>query len=242
MAKVLSQYPENTVFTKDEITSLAIDSNIVTKDIKYNTWTALFTHNILKEEHDKIYLISRLSPKKQERQKHGFKFEEYVKTLFNIYPCNKNTYTYKWDGILNNYPVSIKLEKKGSDIEMASLFRNFENQEDFYLIVGFWDREKDNIISIETLFIPAKEWHDLFNGSIIDKCKNLLSSITNDVADDDKWKTQCAELKKMWEELTPNLIRLRFKRDHKHQKRMQCAINNKDFYNYFIPKYKKELF
>ena len=31
-------------------------------------------------------------------------------------------------------------------------------------------------------------------------------------------------------EKTSNLVRPRFKRDHKSQKRIQCAINNKDFY------------
>lgn len=52
-----------------------------------------------------------------ERQSHGFSFEKYIKQKYNIIP-NSN-YTGKWDGWLNNIPVSIKTEQLGSDIEMA---------------------------------------------------------------------------------------------------------------------------
>ena len=55
--------------------------------------------------------------------------------------------------------------------------------------------------------------------------------------DDALWKQQITLLRKEWSEKTPNLVRPRFKRDHKKQKRVQCAINNKDFYNYFIKRY-----
>ena len=45
-----------------------------------------------------------------ERQEHGFTFENYIKSLYEIQNYS-NSYTSQWDGILNNYPVSIKLEK-----------------------------------------------------------------------------------------------------------------------------------
>ena len=43
-----------------------------------------------------------------ERQKHGFNFERYVKEKYQIILSDK--YTSKWDGVLNEVPVSIKLE------------------------------------------------------------------------------------------------------------------------------------
>ena len=143
--------------------------------------------------------------------------------------------------MLNGYPVSIKTEKFGSDVEMASFTRNASNTDDFYLIVGFWNGEKDNIVSIETLFISGKEWHELFNQDIVRECQDFLDSITNDISDDEKWKMGREALTAKWKEQTTNLVRPRFKRDHKTQKRMQCAINNTDFYKYFIPNYRKEL-
>lgn len=124
---------------------------------------------------------------------------------------------------------------------MASFQRNAENKDDFYLIVGFWKGSKENIVSIETLYIIGSEWHKLFDLEIVDKCSLLIDEITNSPKDDALWKKRRAELTSEWKKATQNLIRPRFKRDHKTQKRMQCAINNKDFYSYFLPKYKKEL-
>ena len=124
---------------------------------------------------------------------------------------------------------------------MASFIRNANNTDDFYLIVGFWSGEKNNIVSIETLFIKGDEWHSLFDDTIVKECENFLNEITNDVSDDEKWANGREILKEKWQTQTSNLIRPRFKRDHKTQKRMQCAINNKDFYNYFVKKYTKEI-
>lgn len=170
-----------------------------------------------------------------ERQSHGFSFEQSMAKKYNI--ILSNNYTDKWDGRINEFPVSIKTEKYGTDIEMADVFRQMNVNEDFYLIVGFWNENKSNIIEQHLLKINGEEYSSLFNHSFIPQLRGLLDNITNDKNDDNKWKTQTANIRSAWKEKTPNLIRLRFKRDHKKQKRIQCAINNKDFYNYFIPKY-----
>ena len=178
---------------------------------------------------------------KKERQSHGFDFEKYIIDKYGIAPCPEGHYTYKWDGLLNNIPVSIKTEQVNSDIEMADLLRNATNEEDFYLIVGFWEGDKTNIVAIETLLISGKEWHSLFDMDLVNQCRTFLDTITNDYSDDEKWREGRLALAQKWKIKTNNLIRPRFKRDHKSQKRMQCAINNKDFYDYFIPKYRKEI-
>ena len=68
----------------------------------------------------------------------------------------------------------------------------------------------------------------------------MLNNITNDKKDDEKWRKMMQEQKARWKNETSNYIRPRFKRDHKTQKRIQCAINYKDFYAYFVPKYRIE--
>ena len=168
-----------------------------------------------------------------ERQRLGFIYEEEICNKYNL--LKNSNYTAKWDAYYKNIPVSIKCEKFGSDIELADFFRQSSINEDFYLICGF---HKDGAIVEEyILFIPFKEWHTYFNRGLDEKLKLLLKNITNSREDDEKWKRQIAILKKEWQELTSNLIRLRFKRDHKTQKRIQCAINNKDFYSWFLPKF-----
>ena len=233
---------EDECFTREQCEEIIIASGVNNgKGIPQRTWQALFNNNLLCANEDGTFSFQLMKKPTGERQKHGFKFEEYVKAKFNILPCPEGHYTYKWDGMLDGHPVSIKTEKVGSDIEMASFIRNAVNIDSFYLIVGFWDGEKDNIVSIETLFIPGDEWHKLFNQDIVQECQEFLDTITNDISDDDKWKEGRIALTDKWKEQTTNLIRPRFKRAHKTQKRMQCAINNTDFYEYFIPKYRKEL-
>ena len=53
-----------------------------------------------------------------ERQGHGFSFEQKVEALFGVNRANRG-YTDKWDGTLYGFPVSIKVAKLGTDIEMA---------------------------------------------------------------------------------------------------------------------------
>lgn len=170
-----------------------------------------------------------------ERQLHGFSFEKQIIEKYQLVPTK--TYTDKWDAYYKDIPVSIKTEKYGSDIELADYRRNAINQESFYLVVGFWEDIPTNIVETQILFIDGTEWHKLFPNNFIDIFQNCLNSVSNNKEDDKKWSALIQDAKKQWQEATANLIRPRFKRDHKKQKRIQCAINNKDFYNYFVSKY-----
>lgn len=247
--KILLDNCEQENFTREWCEKIIIESNINNgKGIPARTWKALFNNHLLCDNGDNTFSFIKTVPtttrqkrSRGERQAHGFEFEAYIKDKFNILPCSEEHYTYKWDGMLNGHPVSIKTEQNMSDIEMASFVRNATNTDSFYLIVGFWEGSKDNIVAIETLFIDGAEWHQLFDEAIVQECQDFLQQITNDVSDDIRWREGCKKLKAQWSVATSNLIRPRFKRDHKTQKRMQCAINYSDFYNYFIPKYRKEL-
>jgi hypothetical protein len=239
--ELLFNRKESERFTREWCETQIVESKLNNgRGIPSRTWNALLNNHLLKDNGDNTFSFFK-SEKKSERQCHGFQFENFVKEKFNVQPCPKGHYTYKWDGMLENYPVSIKTEALGSDIEMSSFIRNAYNTDDFYLIVGFWEGKKNNIVKIETLFISGTEWHELFDQDLVQECQEFLRYITNDVSDDDKWKAGRMDLTKRWQEKTPNLVRPRFKRDHKTQKRMQCAINYFDFYNYFIPKYGKEI-
>lgn len=177
-----------------------------------------------------------------ERQAHGFSYQDTIITKYNLskidpYTGKKLKYDDKWDAYFNFIPVQIKDKKKGGNIELADMFRQSETTEDFLLIVGFWQDDKTNIVEEHILYIKGNEWYPLFNHECLNKYKQLLNTITNDYSDDNKWKQKINELRKEWKKLTPYLIVPRPKRDHKDQKRIQCAINNVPFYKYFLPKY-----
>lgn len=172
------------------------------------------------------------------RQKHGFIYQEEIIDRFSLSP--ESGYTSKWDAYCDDIPVSIKTTRLGGDIELADFFRQSSIDEDFYLVVGFHDSNNE-IIEEHLLYIPKENWNKMIDKTFISIFKELLKNCSNDNSYDEEWKQQISSLKKDWTKKTSNLIRPRFKRDHKSQKRIQCAINNKDFYNYFIPNFEVEM-
>lgn len=173
-----------------------------------------------------------------ERQAHGFSYQKDVIKRFGLVADEE--YIGKWDAYCDGIPVSIKNPSYGNDVELADFFRQMSIEQNFYLIVGFHDKA-NNLIEEHILYINKEDWKGMFDSSFEFKLKKLLEECSNEYSYDDIWKQKITTLKKEWIAATSNKIRLRFKRDHKKQKRIQCAINNKDFYKYFIPHYAIEV-
>lgn len=163
------------------------------------------------------------------RQGHGFRNEYRICRNHNLHKYNN--YTHQWDAYtadVTPHPVSIKTAKSGSDIELGDLFRQASHNRDFYLSVSQWEGSTDNIVDECVLFIPKEYWSSLFSHHDLDEdIRNVLKRASNDRSYDEQWKKDIADLKARWG--TDRVIRLRPKRDHKKQKRMQCAINAKAF-------------
>lgn len=87
-------------------------------------------------------------------------------------------------------------------------------------------------MKIYSVYFDIDYFKNNFDDELLKIFRNFLDEITNERKDDEKWKKQISDFKKQWKNKTSNFIRPRFKRDHKSQKRIQCAINNKDFLNY----------
>lgn len=168
-----------------------------------------------------------------ERQNHGFKYQDIIYERYPDIDHSGLGYTDEWDGMLHGIPVSIKSESVGSDVEMADFFRNANKKTGFFMFVGFHDSNY-NYVEEYVLYIPINYWRSLFCQNLMPYFKRLLQNITNDYADDQRWKKGCNLLRNYWQKYTSNIIRPRFKRDHKDQKRMQCAINNGDFHKHFL--------
>lgn len=166
-----------------------------------------------------------------ERQKHGFIYENYIAKKHSL--IITEDYSANWDSyeMVDNkkIPVSIKCLQKNSGIELGDFIRQTKISEDFIMYIGFWDGKTDNIVESYRLLIYYKNWVKYFgNISIIDSMFNEMKLITNDYSDDNKWY----DFRKKYTNLYGNsIINLRFKRDHKKQKRIQCGISSKKFYN-----------
>lgn len=164
------------------------------------------------------------------RQWHGFEYEKRVINRFNLHKSKSHTAEY--DGMLHQLPIQIKCMKHGTSVEFGDYFRNKNKKEDFILIVGFWKEDKLSIKEEYILKVKSKLYIDNLKYYFDEDLRQGLKYITNDVSDDLRWKTYCNLHRQQWEEMTNNMS-LRFRRDHKTQKRIQCGLSWTMFNEWF---------
>lgn len=162
-----------------------------------------------------------------ERQEHGFLYEKEIIEKNNI--IKDDNYTGKWDSYENGKPVSIKCIKQGSSIDFGDFKRQSEVDKYFILYVGFWYGNKNNIVESYKVLIKKENWVSYFGDvNIIQSMLTEMKEISNERSDDLKWKSYREKYGKLYGD---SIIALRFKRDHKKQKRIQCGITYTNFKN-----------
>lgn len=165
------------------------------------------------------------------RQIHGFIYEKNIVNRMNF--VKSKIYNSKYDAYTQNQtPVQIKCIKHNSSIDLGDFKRNQHHTLDFILIVGLWKEKKTNIIE-EHLFLYDKDvFNSMLNFDYVTQMLEELKTVSNDKKDDNIWKEFIKKYKILYG--NENLIKLRFKRDHKCQKRIQCAINSRSFKDEFM--------
>lgn len=173
-----------------------------------------------------------------ERQIHGFVFEKQYSNMNNLKIIEG--YTSAIDAVDNeNFNYQIKCIKIGSSIDLGDIFRNSKKSKDFYLVVGFWKTNKDNIVKVYRLYIDKDKWSKIFEFTYYAELKDWITNkVSNEYSYDKQWKSECSYFKNLWNAKLKRRIQLRFKRDHKKQRRIQCAINKTDFFEYFLKEFK----
>jgi len=166
-----------------------------------------------------------------ERQKHGFEYEEFKINENNL--IKENNYTAKWDTfeVYNGVrtPVSVKCIGINSSIDFGDFKRQTEINEDFILYIGFWKNKKNNIVEEYKILLKKDNWNSYFGDkTIIKEMLDEMRNISNEHTDDSIWKEYRNRYKKLYGK---SIISLRFKRDHKKQKRIQCGITKPNFIN-----------
>lgn len=162
-----------------------------------------------------------------ERQHHGFLFEQKYINENNL--IKAVSYTEPFDAYsVDGVPYQIKTIKSGQSIDLGDYFINSNKTTDFILVIGFWQTDKTNIINVYKIHIDCEKWNELLSFDYKDSLKHWIKNISNERSFDDIWKEEVNKWKLLYGN-NKRLIKLRFKRDHKSQKRIQCAINKADF-------------
>lgn len=163
------------------------------------------------------------------RQIHGFLYEEKVIKKYNL--IKSDSYTSKYDAFtVSGIPVQIKCIKENASIDLGDYCRNITSEYSYYLIIGRWRQSKKIIISENIHYIDISIFKSKIkqNTALITAMKDEMKNISNSREDDLKWRAFVKKYKKLHDKRA--LLQPRFKRDHKSQKRIQCAINN-NYYN-----------
>ena len=182
-----------------------------------------------------------------EVQRHGFDFENWVKETF-FAEC-KAVYTQKWDvsGAANylakipkefhHLPVSIKTCKFGSPIGFGDALRQYNNNEDFLLVVGFWKQDGNykNFIAVEAVKIYANNWKKLFSPLDAADLTLLDSTIKNIELHYSEVRKTAKELKNS-DKFKQTKIILNPKIDSKTQRRLQSSLPFNIFWFDFVGK------
>lgn len=182
-----------------------------------------------------------------EVQRHGFDFENWVKETF--FADFNAAYTQKWDvpieannlgkipKELQHLPVSIKTCKFGSPIGFGDALRQFKNNEDFLLIVGFWQQSGSykNFVAVEGVRIRSSDWKNLFlplnEADLI-----LLDLIIKNIQSHYSEARKLAKELKNSDKFKQTKIILNPKIDSKTQRRLQCSLPFNTFWRDFVGK------
>lgn len=180
-----------------------------------------------------------------EVQLHGFDFENWIKKTF--FADFTVSYSHKWDvpaefNILEivpkefrHLPVSIKTCKNRCPIGFGDALRQFNVEEDFLLIVGFWEQSgaNKNFVAVEAVKVAVQDWKNLF-APLTEKDLDLLdSTVKNREIEYTEVRKRAQEIKKSF---PPTKIALNPKIDSKIQRRLQCGVPFNVFWKEFAQK------
>lgn len=178
-----------------------------------------------------------------ERQKFGFDYQAAF--------CKQNNlnldsgYTGIFDGATKErLPIQIKTYKEKGELMMADPFRYLNHNDDFILVIANRDKN-EKILSEKIYLIDYLTFSKLLKENNFKQraeyCKECLNSVSNDKADDEKFKSLMTKERVSRKN---SLINMQAKRDHKKQKRVQWAIPNRyidKFFSHFEMLDKEEL-
>lgn len=176
-----------------------------------------------------------------EVQSHGLQFEQWLRdTFFGGYePASR---TQKWDIPASanpdhgRIPVNPKATKHGTPIGLGDALRQFEIDEPFMLIVGFWEQltpEEKRWTNVQAVTVKPELWKQLW-GPVTRADLEKLNAVIKDKSltlEEGRARAQAIKSKPPF---TGSTIQVNPKIDGS-QRRLQCSLRFDDFFRYLAP-------
>lgn len=182
-----------------------------------------------------------LTASAQEVQQHGLVFEEWVRDNF-FEGYKPPGYTQKWDipaAINRNHgglPVNPKAIKYRSSVDLGDALRQFDIDEPFILIIGYWVQEEDRkrmVNIVAPVITPAtmrQLWGDITREDLV-----RLDTLIKDRSLDYREVRKQAQAMKKSPPFNTSIITLNPKIDSKGQRRLQCSLRFGKVFKYLAP-------
>ena len=177
----------------------------------------------------------------QEVQRHGLVFEEWIDdTFFGGY--RPPGYTQKWDipaAENKNHggvPVNPKAAKYGTPVDLGDALRQFDINEPFILVLGFWRQEGDEktFINIVAPRIEPARWKKLW-GPVTRADLEKLDAVIKDQSLPPEAARAAAMKIKSAPPFTLAVIEVNPKIDAHTQRRLQCSLRFDDVFKFLAP-------
>jgi hypothetical protein len=177
----------------------------------------------------------------QEVQSHGLVFERWVRdTFFAGY--KPASYTQRWDipASANRdhgaIPVNPKTVKHGTAVDLGDALRQYEIDEPFLLILGFWSQDGDlkRIVNIIAPEISPELWRKLW-GPVTYADLRRLDALIKDTGPSVEETRRLALKMKNSPPFTEAVIQVNPKIDNHGQRRLQCSIRFSDVFTHLAP-------
>jgi len=177
----------------------------------------------------------------QEVQSHGLVFERWVRdTFFDGY--KPASYTQRWDipAAANRahgaIPVNPKAVKHGTAVDLGDALRQYEIDEPFLLIIGFWSQDGDmkRIVNIIAPEVSPELWRRLW-GPVTYADLLKLDALIKDTGPSVEETRKLALKMKNSPPFTGAVIQVNPKIDAHGQRRLQCSIRFGDVFKHLAP-------
>ncbi len=177
----------------------------------------------------------------REVQSHGLFFERWLgDNFFGGYV--PRSYTQKWDVPASanrdhgGIPVNPKAIKYGTPIDMGDALRQFEIDEPFLLIVGFWEQttpELKSWVNAQVITVTPELWRKLWGRITATDLERLIAVIKDKSLTLEQARAK-AKIVKAAPPFTDAVIQVNPKIDGS-QRRLQCSIRFDDFFQHLVP-------
>ena len=181
-----------------------------------------------------------------EVQAHGLAFEQWVRdTFFDSYPAKG--YTEKWDipaaanrlpdPALSGLPVNPKAVKFRSPVGLGDALRQFDIDEPFLLVLGYWEqptREQKRFVKILAPRVEPAAWRALW-GPVTRADLERLDAVIKDRSRSPAEARRAAQAMKSRPPFSEAVFVLNPKIDERGQRRLQASLRYADVLRHLAP-------